>query len=572
MPTPTLAIGHGSGVADVLARIETLARRSDWTLTTLLSSEFSIAEIAPVVVAVGQNDPMLLLHVIGSGDGNGAAQLDPIVNAIAEIRRQILDDYPAATLHEWAIVLTGRRLDPAERDLLATLAMSLRGVAVTASSTSETLEHTTSDERAFAADLGAVLAATTLEREMGDARSVWMCSVGSVSYSPARLALAGAAAQVTAVIDELSSPGEPDPNHDMGAIWIDDFALVEPGAAEALLGAPTGGSLVARIRFGGIDFAKLPVEDWTDAIVTRHDMAALTEIPYITDRIHRNRHHGLDDLRTAVLRRTFEELEDTANIATARAFCDGMRTALDQVSGALEKTRPPTHDDSTVEDRVMLHNLLRWLPFGPAVATRLVMMALFVLIMVATLSDTGAVPIDLTASRWPLSAAGVVVTVGAGLYGRRLRRTIRVRNRLAHGLEQRLVRIVEQTALEAHIEMVKSLSSWIGRDPTRDPLQPELPTRASTVTEWLALLATQSDRARPELTRRSRDRCFRELGATPYAVDLPTPDAVPTDTLIESAEVDSDEDARRVIRAITSEVTAEDLVVLAPDRLIDLWS
>ena len=578
MSTPALVIGYGGASIEPLMRIRWLAQEMEWPLYAEQHDEFSDESAEVVAKHVGQGGPLLLIHLIrfddrlpDPSDPSDDRQMVSALEGANGHAERLARAYPGVDLRQWAVVLTGRTIDPSEAMLLASLADSMRGVLVTAASTSTSVAHPPEVESAFGADLVILLGLSDLEAQIAEVGGVWICGVSSVGYSADRLRLsvaASRAAEMAARLLEAEDAG----GTELGEQWLEDRELDVETAWLGLLDSPAGGSLLSRVRFGDLDFRGIPVGSWTDAILSRHDMAVVGDISIITERVRAAADVRLCELRTATVAMTLSELETTKRIIETMAFCDGVALALGRAIDTVERAAKPNVDREIDEDRRKLRGLLKWLPYGPAVAVRLLIAALFVLLIGAVAAGSRTVPVNVLLSPWPAAAAGAVLVLGASIYGRRLRRTVRVRDRLAKNLEHQLVDRVHEIARAAHLDMLHRLSRWLGSQPPWWPDEPdaEIPETASSVVEWLAWTYVVLDRTNDELVQRSEHRTIRGVGTTEFAIDVPTTDAIRTDSLAPALDEDSMGGAvREFIAFVLPLLSREPPVVPTEDLLLD---
>ena len=582
---PALLIAHDAGGEVSLRRVEQLQPPGDASTVGLPTQDFDIGAVEPLLSDVGADDPFLVLHLVGPRDTADDEDLARLVEEIEGIHNKIRERHPGLrVLRPWVVHAVGRKIDDSETSLIGKLLSiaSLRGVLVTATSSSASVSHNDRDQATFSADAATLLRVIELESQLAtDPPSTWAFGVASVSYSAARLGQALSALHSSRMIgDHLLAKGKArDPAHDLGEDFIVGLDLGGDHEGVRLLSAPRGGTLLARIRMDDISFDGIPVTSWADAITTRHDILALRELPFILDRIDENAQDRLDELRDDAARATLDDLEKSHSLESAMRYCEGMRRGVESVLADLRGRRVPSGVDQTIADREKLRRLLRWLPFGPAVAMRLAALAILVLVVMAGLTGPrpGVVP-DVTASRYPLGATATVLLLGGFLYFRRLRRTVRVRDRLAKGLEKLLERDVEEQVLEERIETLTRLRDWIGPRPewwSTGPVPDQVPHRATTLSEWLAWLRHHTQAVKTLLDQRAASRDLPGLGSTPYAVDVPAPEELTTDELSHQLLDDPPtpkDGMRAMVLALRVDVDGRRLPVFGPEDLADRWS
>ena len=577
--TPALFVAYDDPAP--LRRIRHL-QPDDSRIATVTRDDLDVAALKSLFVDVGATDPFLVVHLVGPRDETGD-DAQTLVDAVESVRTKVLESHPGLqALRIWVVHAVDRRIDEAEVGLIRTLLQQtdLRGVLVTTTSTKASVAHSAADLHAFSADASTLLRIPDFEAELAATPpSAWACGVASVSYSTARLGQAVSAFHSARLIAEclLPEPEAADPAYDLGEDHIREMDLGGDAERRRLLRAPRGGTLLARLRMDDIAFDHVPVTAWCDTITTRHDLLALRELPFVENRIRENAEQRLGELREDTTRAMLDWLEQSRSLESTMRFCEGMRRRIEEVLGELRGRKTSNLRDQTVADRDRLRRLLRLLPFGPAVAVRLLAFSVFVWVLAARLvaSRVGS---DASFTTIPLGAAATVLVVGSSLYFRRLRSTVRVRDRLAAGLEKLLEADVEDQVLSARIDLLTRLRDWVGRRPpwwAGDELPAPAPAGADSLAEWLGWLRHDTAAVQAVLEVRSSSREVPGLGSTRYAVDLPAPDDTDISTLADQLLPDApspQEGAEAMIRALRGDVTGDTLPVFGADELAERWS
>ncbi len=568
MTTPTIAITHGAAATDAATRFEWLAHDLDGVVHSDTVESFSIASVERIVAHVGQGDPLLLIHFLEVDSDDSRVKATASTSAIAH---EIRSAYLGIDLRQWAIILTGRTLDAVEMSAITELSDQMRGVVVTAASTNESVAHTPEEEFAFAADAAATLASSRLESEIGQRGGAWMWSAASITYSVRRLLLADAAAQAMVALDELLANAKTDVAYELGTQWIDDLQLSDDESWQKLLDSPSGGSLLAKLRLFDIDFDSIPIQSWSETLTTRYDLATLNEVPFINSRIAYTRDERFSDLRFLIATEILAQIEATKNVSEAAAYCSGMRSALDRAIASIKSNQLDSPIADFTTDRQKLRQLLRWLPFASAVATRVAMVALWILVGLSAAVGTGTIPVDVTVSRWPGFASTAVILIGWSLYRRRLRRTIQLRDRLARRMEQQLVDSTEAKAVTEHLTLLSWLRDWVGE--AHGDYEDSPPPNADSVADWLGWLKALLKHARSTFQDRSDLRRFDAVTTSRFAIDVPTADDVPTAALFEATRpIDVAAATRGLIAVVRENLLSSDLTLSAKRQLVEQWS
>lgn len=570
--TPTICVAHGDASA-VLSRIGWVAAANGWQAFLSPAPAFDIESAKAIIGSVGQGEPLLVFHLMKTGDG-----AEPDTQALCDERDRIdsliLQEYPTLDLRSWAIVSTGHILEPREIEALSALRPGSRGVIATAAATSTSVDHPHDDEVAFAANIVSVLGTSTLEGELGQMGTIWLGSASSATFSRRSLELAVGARTIRAHLSDLLADINVDESSTIGSFFLGDLDLGGDDEIRGLLTSGAGGSLLARVRFGVLDFGQIPVEAWSDVILGHHDMVVMHDMPLIKERILQNTSARLADLKDRIRRKLIDDFEETGNVAASIAFCEGMHRSLRRAIENLGDAPRDEHAYDTAEDRRKLRQLTRWLPYGPAVAVRLLASALLALVVTAFVTGGAQVPVNFTTSSWPVGAAATLLLVGGTLYWRRYRRTVRVRNRLTQGIEDRLVNDVLEVAFKARAGMLEELRAWVGTQ-VSEPSEPEteIPQHADTVSDWFVHLRTLLHSIEDEVRERDEQRVSRKIGPTEYAINIPTPNAAPTAKLdIDGAEPTHDEVVRGLVHAIRADLLDDALPVPSLDTLVDDWT
>lgn len=490
---------------------------------------------------VGAYDPFLIIHLVGPLEDphlvpeTGGTSADAIIAGVAHVMGAVTKRFPGHhDLRYWIVHMVGQVLDPPEREFLTRAldkaSPGLRGVVLSTTASHARVGVDRDEQAGFAADAALVLAASALEGELHEADPVvWAVGVSSVTYARKRLALALAHRRMVRILDEhlLGMPGSAEPAYELGQRWVADSEdLRQASARELLIASPAGGSLLAHVRIGVIDWDRIPLTSWADVLTSTQRMLGVTQTPMIRDRIAEARQEWLHGLKEQLLTAAMNELADSARLESVLRFLAGVRAALDQMRSGTVDARPSADPGRVVADTKLLRRFARTLPYGSAVAARLLAVVVGVLIFLAARFD-GNDPSVLAAldQPWARIGASAVLLTGFVLYQRRLAATLRVRDRLGLLLERQLVDRVERLIADAYRSTISELVDWIGMRPEwlDEPAGSDTSMTAGTLCEWYAAVALHTRAIRAEMPG---DAEHRESGsgappASVFALRIP---------------------------------------------------
>ena len=591
---PALLVHHdatGSACAD---RVDWLCRGAGQRIRSVGVDAFDADDLTDLLEEVGANDTFLIIHFVGplvdpvlveTTAAPARERVESTVQAMHRIAGDIGTRYPRMrALHQWAIHAVGQEIDDGEAHLLARLVETseaietvplLRGVLVSATSSHASVTHTRGDQISFCADAASVLLSTTLEPTLASADAfTWSIGSTSITYEPQRLSERLSAEHVARVIDELLLAPLPsrDPGRAEGETCVDVLDLESELEVARLLERPGGGSVRSRVRLADLDFDRIPMSAWVDVITTHAEMVGRTQLPVVEAAVRNNADARTTELRGLLADAMVEQLSRSLRLASAEAFCAGMRAELQETIDDLASRPPPEPAHEWIRaDQVKLRHFLRWLPFGPAVALRVLSLALLALLVIGTVTTDGSGSVTSLVGRpWGRAAAVVILILGFGLYQRRLRRTIAVRNRLLQSLEGQLLARGDALVHRIHLEMLTSLLAWIGTATEDENMPVEPPPSADSLSSWLWWLRISSR----ELVERSQSGAGRGASGVVTTMSLELP-AGGLDEHVEDLLVDVPEQGevlRGLIAVLRPLITYEGLPVVGPDELELRWA
>lgn len=589
---PGLLVAHdplGEAAAD---RVRWVIEGAGDTIVGCNAADFTatIAEVA--LKEVGAYDSFLVIHVIGPLEDpglevfdRGADPVDALLTALSSVHESLRQRFPGQQrIDQWVIHTVGQVIDESEHQFIEQVARSadagLRGVIVSASATHVSVTHDDAEQACFAADIALALLGSDMERYLAEAAPIaWVGGAASLTYAGVRVGEAISAYHGLRLLEEhlLTDSPAGDPAFDLGEQWVEDLDL--PGARERdlLLASAKGGSLLTGIRMEGIDWETVPITSWSDVLTTHQMLLVSQGLDEIRKVIEANRLKRVEELKASIIAHSFEELESSIRFESAITFDRGVLVGLEKAAQAIPEASRGVDPDLVDRDRAKLRRFTRWLPFGPAVALRLFAAALGALVVVSARTGPSDLPVLGTFTKpWGRVAALVVLLVGFLLYQRRLKTTLKVRDRLNAALEQQLVDTVEQCVVDARLQALMELRAWIGTRPDwlDEGAVPTRPEEAATLVEWFAWLVHESRLSRDRLRARVADR--RDLSGvrSRYAVDIPLTDLLSTEELAEQLlpnPPEPREGARNLVVLIRPVCQADALRVLSKDELEPMW-
>lgn len=590
---PALLVAHDGLGAAAVGRVRWVVEGTGASIVGCAASEFTGDLVEPALAEVGAYDAFLVVHVVGPLQDpdleiadHGGDPVDVLTSALTSVHQTLRERFPGKQrIDQWVIHMVGQVVDEPEGRFIERVAGSdevgLRGIIVSASATHASVTHDADEQACFAADVTLALIGSDLERHLADAEPLaWIGGSTSLTYAAQRVGEAISAHHGLRLLEEYLLADSPagDPAFDLGEHWVEDLDLPGPKERDILLASPSGGSLLSRVRMDEIDWDHVPIISWSDVLTTQQTLLATQELGTVREVIESNRRKRLEELKQSVIGRTFEELESAVRFESAIAFDRGVQTGLEKAMQAIPEPIRRVDPDLVERDRSKLRKFTRWLPFGPAVALRLFAAALGALVVVGALTGPSDLPVlEHFTKPWGRVAALAILVVGFLLYQRRLKTTLKIRDRLNEALEQQLVDTVEQWVADARRQLLVELRSWIGTRPEwlDSDTSPERPDEARTLIEWFGWLIHESRRSREDLRVRAKERRDPAGLKSRYAVDLPLADLLSTSELAEQLLPDTPEPrdgARSLVLLIRPECQPDALRVLSKDELEPFWT
>lgn len=589
---PALLVAHDPLGEAAIGRARWVIEGAGDAIVGCTAAEFTGALAEGALKEVGAYDAFLVIHVVGPLEDPGLSvtergddPIESLIGALASVHASLRQRFPGKQrIDQWVIHTVGQVVDDSERRFIERVSHSadagLRGVIVSASATHASVTHDDDEQACFAADIALALIGSDLEGHLADAAPMaWVGGATSLTYAGVRVGEAISAHHGLRVLEEhlLTESPAGDPAFDMGEHWVEDLDLPGPQERELLLASTTGGSLLTRVRMDEIDWDTVPITSWSDVLTTRQMLLATQELGTIQDVIESNRRKRVEELKASVIARSFEELESAIRFESAITFDQGVQAGLEKAVQAIPEPARGVDPDLVERDRTKLRRFTRWLPFGPAVALRLFAAALGALVVVSARTGPSDLPVlESLTKPWGRVSALAILLLGFVLYQRRLKTTLKVRDRLNAALEQQLVDTVEQWVADARRQALVELRAWIGPRPpwlASGPV-PDRPAEADTLVEWFAWLVHESRLSRDDLRTRAADRRDPSGVASRYAVDIPLASLLSTEELAEQLlphPPEPSEGARSLVVLIRPECQPEALRVLSKAQLEPMW-
>ena len=590
---PALLIAHDPLAERAVGRAQWVIEGAGSGIVCCTAAEFTGAIAEPALTDVGAYDAFLVIHIVGPLEDPGlsiAERGDDPVGAletdIAAVHETLHQRFPGKhRIDQWVIHAVGQVVDESETRFIERIAKNtnagLRGLVVSASATHASVTHDDDEQAGFAADIAMALIGSDVEHYLANSEpTAWIAGTTSLAYSAARMSESISAFHALRILEDHlladSPPG--DPALDIGEQWVDDLDLASTQERDLLLSSPTGGSLLARVRMGEIDWATVPVTSWSDVLTTHQTLVANQQLGTIRDVIEKNRLKRVGELKASVIGAMFEELEESVRFESAIAFCTGVQAGLEKALAAIPDPERTVDPELVDQDRAKLRRFTRWLPFGPAVALRVLAFALGIMVVVRARTGPANLPIlRLVPKPWGYVAALLILVCGLVLYLRRRNRTLAVRDRLKEGLAGQLVDTVEQLVVEARREALVEVRAWIGSRPgwLDHGSAPNRPEEAQMLVEWVAWLVHESRLSRDLLLRRAVDRTDVSGISSRYAVDLPNVRILPTEELADQTLRDTPtakEGAQTLVLHFRQVGTHTALRILDKQQLAQMWT
>jgi hypothetical protein len=590
---PALLIAHDPLGEAALTRVKWIVEGAGSLIVGCTASEFTAAVAAVALEEVGAYDAFAVVHFVGPLDDpglavtdHGAEPVDALVAAVTGVNAGIRARFPGKQrIDHWVIHTVGQVVDESERQFVERVArdtdLRVRGVIVSASATHVSVTHDDDEQACFAADIALALLGSDLEQHLAQAEPVaWVGGATSLSYAGARVGEAISTFCALRMLDEhlLAESPAGDPSFDEGVQWVEGMGLTGPLEREHLLASTSGGSLLSRIRMEHIDWEAVPITSWSDVLTTQQLLLANEEFDPIREVIEANGRKRLEELKASVIARSFEQLESTFRFESTLEFDRGVRAGLEHARQELPEPVRSIDPEIVEKDRARLRRFTRWLPFGAAVALRVFAAALGALVVVSARTGSTDLPVlDHFSKPWGRLTALAVLIAGFVLYRRRLKRTLKVRDRLREELELQLVDTAEQWTADARRQVLVDLRSWVGdRPPWIDDGQvPDRPEFAASLVEWFAWLVRESRLSREHLVVRAHERRHPAGLASRFAVDIPLATHLSTEELAGQLLRDPPKPgdaARSLAVVIRPECQPGSLRVLSRDELEAVWT
>jgi len=541
---PALLVGHDRLADAAVARVQDVIEGAGLQIVTRFSTDdtFDAGDLTPALRETGADDPFPIVHIVGPIEDPSLTTVDrgpdptqALVDSIRGVQNSIADRFPGKRrLDLWVIHTVGQVIDDVEHEFIAALAATfsdgLKGIVVSASTTKSSVVHDDDEQAGFAADLGLLIVGSDMGRQLGDSGIIaWVAGANSVRYSRRDLARRLAAERGIVVLNGnlLAPPRASDPSFKSGQSWVEKLDLLNNTERLRLLDSGAGGTLLQRVHLGGIEWDKVPVTSWVDALTTNQTVRALTQLDDIDRVIDLSATERIEGLKRSLVAHTQDMIVSTERIEAALATAAGARVNLEQLVDQLEDAASSVDPDSVAADRAKLRRMSRWLPFGPAVALRTFAFATAVLLFVASITDrVGWGALSRVGEPWGRFAGIATLVVCYVLYQRRIAGMLRVRDRLAATLERQLAELVEAKVVAARRRILTELCEWIGQRPSwlDDDTPSERPDVAPDLSAWFAWVIVELRQASVILANTSGaadDSSHVRPALSRYVLDLP---------------------------------------------------